>query len=315
MSKPTFSIAIPAFKYSFLQECIQSVLDQTCQDYELIIINDNSPENLDEIVQRFSDPRILYRKNETGFGAYKVTGNWNKCLELAQGEYFMCIGDDDKLLPDCLEKYQSLITAYPDCPIFHAGTQIINERSEIIGLQESRPLTESVYSMIWHRWCHSRRAFIGDYLFKTDVLKEMGGFIWMPYAWGSDEQTVFAVAADKGIVNMQSFGFQFRTSTQSISGGNGLYKEKAEAWRSGKDWYRAFLQKEPSDPTDKLYWQFIQKGMDWYFQNCYEAMIQNDFRDNGLKNYTYWMNHRKQYGLTRKNIWGRLLTGFKQRLG
>jgi glycosyltransferase involved in cell wall biosynthesis len=314
MGAPTFSIAVPAFKKTFLQECIQSVLDQTCEDYELIIVNDNSPEDLDEIVHRFTDPRIIYRKNETGCGAYNVTNNWNKCLDLATGKYFMCIGDDDKLLPDCLEKYQSLIADFPDRHIFHAGTQLINEHSEIIGLQEARPLTESVYSMIWHRWCHSRKAFIGDYLFRTDVLRAMGGFIWMPYAWGSDEQTIFAVAENGGIVNMQGFGFQFRISTLSISGGNRLYKEKAEAWRSGKAWYRVFLRKEPADPTDKVFWHFIQQNFDWYFKNCYEAMIQNDFRDNGLKDFRYWMKNREQYDLTRRDIWVHLFLGTKQRI-
>lgn len=314
MRKPTFSIAIPAFKRSFLHECIQSVLNQTFPDFELIIVNDHSPQNLDEIVCQFSDPRIVYIKNDTGFGAYNISKNWNKCLNMAHGQFFMCIGDDDKLLPDCLEKYMTLLDDYPGFDIYHAGTQLINEQSEVIDLQESRPVVESAYSMIWHSWFHARKTYIGDFLFKTEALNNMGGFLWTPYAWGSDEQTVYTIAAQGGgIVNMQGYGFQYRVNLQSISGTNLLYKEKAEAWRLGKEWFRHFLLEKPSDPSDILFWQFTRKWFDLYFSDRYKLMIKNDFRNNSLTNYNYWMRNRKQYGLSRKNIWFQLFLGYMQR--
>ncbi len=105
MKSPKFSIAIPAYKSSFLQECIQSVLDQSFADFELIIINDNSPNNLEPIINDFSDSRIKYKKLNPGNGGLNVSHTWNQCLQFAQGEFFMCIGDDDRLLPDCLLKY------------------------------------------------------------------------------------------------------------------------------------------------------------------------------------------------------------------
>ena len=182
-----FSIAIPAFKAAFLGECISSILNQTCPDFELIIVNDHSPEDLDSVVGKFSDSRIQYFKNDIGFGAYNVSKNWDECLKHATGDYFLCLGDDDKLLPDCLEKYNRLIANSPDCKVYHIRTQIIDENSSIISLQENRPSTESALSMVWHRWCAGgRRSWIGDYLFETKALKENGGFIWFPYAWGSE---------------------------------------------------------------------------------------------------------------------------------
>lgn len=314
MKQPRFSITVPAFKAAYLQECIESILAQTLSDFELIIVNDHSPEDLDMIINQFSDSRIRYHKNSIGFGGYDVSKNWDKCLSLAQGEYFMCLGDDDKLLPDCLEKYQRLIELYPEMNVYHAGTQLINERSDIIDLQESRPVRESSYSMIWHRWFNARKTYIGDFLFKTDALKEIGGFIWVPYAWGSDEQTVYQIALKNGIANMQGYGFQYRVSTQSISGSPLYYKEKAEAYRLVKEWYREFLKEKPSDPTDQIFWNFLRNGLDWYFSDCYKSMVKKDFRDNRLQNLFYWFKNRKQYQLTQKDIWFHLFLGIKQRV-
>ncbi|MGZ3810617.1 MAG: glycosyltransferase family 2 protein, partial [Mucilaginibacter sp.] len=64
-----FTIAIPAYKSQFLEECIASILGQTCTDFELIIVNDCSPQPVEEIVNKFIDPRIHYSKNEVNIGA------------------------------------------------------------------------------------------------------------------------------------------------------------------------------------------------------------------------------------------------------
>lgn len=53
-----FTIAIPAYKRTFLKECIDSILAQTYKDFELIIINDASPEDLDSVVECYKDSRI-----------------------------------------------------------------------------------------------------------------------------------------------------------------------------------------------------------------------------------------------------------------
>ena len=302
MKNPLFSIAIPAYKRSFLKECIESVLSQSYNNFELIIVNDNSPENLEDIVSSFCDTRIIYKKNDVGYGAYDVSRNWNECLKLAHGEFFMCIGDDDKLLPDCLDNYLSLISSHPECTIYHAGTQIIDEDSVVFDLQESRPLTESAYSMIWHRWFGSRKTYIGDFLFRTELLKDAGGVIWFPYAWGSDEQTVYLMASKGGIANMQVFGFQYRINRQTISYSRDNYKGKLEAYRLGKEWYKCFLNDKPANTIDQIYWTIIRNRLDEHYLELYQMVLKDDFCFNGLRNFHYWQTNRKKYGLSIKNI-------------
>lgn len=229
-----FSVTIPAYKRIYLKECINSILAQTFKDFELIIVNDASPEDLDSVVNEYDDPRIRYYVNEKNCGAVNVVDNWNICLSYAKGDYVICMGDDDKLLPNCLEEYSRMIDTYPGLGVYHAWTEIIDERSEVVDMQEPRPLREDVYSMIWHRW-HGRLQYIGDFLFDTEKLKAQGGFYKIPLAWGSDDISAFRAAIDNGVANSQVPLFQYRRGMQTISRtGNIMMKMKAvdmqEAW-------------------------------------------------------------------------------------
>jgi glycosyltransferase involved in cell wall biosynthesis len=70
-----FSVTVPAYKAQFLSECIDSILAQSCKNFELIIVNDAWPQNLDSIASKYDDPRIRYYKKKVGFGAEHVVGN------------------------------------------------------------------------------------------------------------------------------------------------------------------------------------------------------------------------------------------------
>ena len=75
-----FSIAIPAFKAKYLKECIESILAQTYNDFELIIVNDASPEDIDSVVRPYLS-KIQYYKNEKNLGvSMLLTIGTNACL-------------------------------------------------------------------------------------------------------------------------------------------------------------------------------------------------------------------------------------------
>lgn len=75
-----FSVAIPAYKRRYLYEAITSVLSQTYQEFELIIVDDCSPEDIKSVVDQLTDGRIRYYRNERNCGAENVVDNWNICL-------------------------------------------------------------------------------------------------------------------------------------------------------------------------------------------------------------------------------------------
>jgi glycosyltransferase involved in cell wall biosynthesis len=109
---PKVSILVPTYNYArYLDEAINSVLNQTLGDFELIIVDDQSKDNTDEIISKYlDDPRISYYKNPVNLG---LVANFNKSLEYANGEYIKFLLADDKLDPSLLEKFVTVMETNP----------------------------------------------------------------------------------------------------------------------------------------------------------------------------------------------------------
>lgn len=298
-----YSILVPAYKSEYLAQSIDSVLAQSFQDWELIVVNDASPYDLDSIMGRFDDPRIHYYKNEKNYGLLQLVDNWNRCLNLACGEYVMCIGDDDMLLPNCLSDYNALIDKYPNRDVYHTRLLFIDEHSVVTGIQEDRPETESVYSMIWHFMQGWRQQRIGDWLFKTSSLKTKGGFVNYPCAWGSDDITAFKMAIETGVANSHVPGFLYRNHSKTISNSGSSAFEKMEAWHQIESWYHDYFfpKVHPKTDVDTLYLRLIKKKLPGWLYNKKTHDLCESMK-NKKSNFFKWWKYRDHYHLTKKMI-------------
>lgn len=108
------SVLLPIYKTneSYLREAIESILNQTLEDFEFLIIND-CPEDTraGEIVLSYSDPRITYARNEINMG---ISATRNKLLEMSQGEYIAIMDHDDVSLPERFAKEVAYLDAHPE---------------------------------------------------------------------------------------------------------------------------------------------------------------------------------------------------------
>ena len=96
------SIIMPSYNTaSYIKQTIQSVLDQTYTNWELIIVDDCSTDNTNEVVDTIKDCRIHYFKNEKNSGA---AISRNKALREAKGQWIACLDSDDLWMPEKLEK-------------------------------------------------------------------------------------------------------------------------------------------------------------------------------------------------------------------
>lgn len=273
-----FSILIPAFKQKYLYEAINSCVSQTYGEYEIIIVDDASPEDLKSVVDKFDDHRIKYFRNDSNCGAINVVDNWNISLSHAQGDYVICMGDDDMLKPNCLEDYVNLINKYPGLEVYHAWTELIDENSSLCGLQAPRQEWESVYSLIWNRWNGRLNQFIGDFCFEVKALQKNGGFYKLPMAWGSDDITVVRAAINKGVANTQTICFQYRVTRNTISN-TGNCRTKIYAILLERSWYRKLFDEilnKPQSPSDKTFFSCIQTSMPNYYRKKISSTIASD---------------------------------------
>ena len=110
------SVLIPVYNTDevYLKEAIASILNQTFQDFELIIVDDGSKNDIETIVKSFHDSRIKFYKNETNKG---VAYTRNRLMDLAQSEYIAFQDSDDISLPNRLEKQVKFLDENPNFSI------------------------------------------------------------------------------------------------------------------------------------------------------------------------------------------------------
>lgn len=306
-----FSVTIPAYKDRYLKETIDSVLAQSYQDYEVVIVNDASPYDLDSIVSQYSDPRIRYFKNEKNCGAKDVVDNWNICLSHATGSYLICMGDDDNLTPRCLQDFADLIEKYPNLDLFHARSEIIDDDSNFVCVLEERPEWESVYSLIYN----PRNTHLGDWLFKTETLRQNGGFYKLPYGWQSDDISAFIAAASHGVANTKEPGFQYRGNGLSISHDMKSIEDKIEAVRFSIQWRLDFVaDKHPADAEDQRLVELIKRDAQRIGNQDIDDMVEFDIRKNFWRRSWFWLWHRQKHGISLKRYLRCVLKTVKYRL-
>ncbi len=172
---PKVSVVIPAYNHGqFLGEAIQSVLDQTFQDWELIVVDDGSTDNTREVVASFKDPRIryIYQENRGAAGALN-TGIRHAC-----GEYIGLLGADDAWFPEKLSlQVAQLDSLPPKVGLVYSDLELFNqERSRVTGLflQGRQPPRGNVFKALMRHdgW------FIGpaSALIRREVFQKVGLF-------------------------------------------------------------------------------------------------------------------------------------------
>jgi len=126
---PQVSIIMPVYNTApFLREAMDSMLSQTFSDFELIVLNDCSPDNAEEILDTYDDPRIVRYRGEKNVGLSNVL---NIGIELARGKYIARMDSDDISLPNRLQVQVDYLEAHPEIDLVSVGMQLFGDKEEI----------------------------------------------------------------------------------------------------------------------------------------------------------------------------------------
>ena len=309
-----FSIGIPAFKGKFLKECITSVLSQTYTNFELIIIDDCSPDPIADIVEQFSDTRIRYYRNESNIGALNVIENWNKCLALATGDFFVLLGDDDKLELNYLEVFSRLILTYPDLDVFHCRSIIINEQSLPVRLTPINPNFEDIYDYVFGCLTNKREQFISDFVYRVAALRENNGFYKLPLAWTSDYLSSFVACGSKGIAHTNELIFNYRVNDGSITSTGG-YVIKWDALIHYFNWIKELSERKGDDVFIEIKKNEIRTAYHKALSIGKISFIRQIVGDKGItQGLVYIFKVRKKYGLTFTDFIGSLASSITDKI-
>lgn len=259
------SFIMPAYKARFLKEAIASIIGQTFPDWELIVVDDCSPEPLREIVAEFEDDRISYIRNERNLGGGNLVKQWNHSLSFAKGEWVVLAADDDVYRPSFAETCIRLSEKYPQTDLIHSSVEQIDEEGRHLFDDSILPEFISRYEYLntWLRGCTF--SCIGNFMFRRQTLLNHGGFIDFPCAFGSDIATPIRESFN-GVANTQAMLFCFRQSPAHLSADSSRFKEKIEAISSLSEWIERIGWPEPDNPEDKEYYAIVNP--DYLHKKC-----------------------------------------------
>lgn len=198
---PLVSIITPTYNHEkFIGICIESVLKQTYQNWEMIIIDDDSTDRTTQIIKKYTDSRIRYVHQEH-LGVYKLGITYNKALSMAQGEFVVILEGDDCLPPYSLEHHipnfneHQVVVTYGDIIGIDQYGKIYTKYQPSIAIpdkqiRENRPIGSALKEFL------RPNNFIRPptLCIRKEALLRIGGFISSPYLPGLDSLTLCHLA-------------------------------------------------------------------------------------------------------------------------
>lgn len=227
--EPLVSVCIPAYNNAaYIKETIDSILDQTWKNLELVICDDKSKDNTVEVIESIKDDRIKLYKNEKNLG---MSGNWNNCLSKCTGEYIKLICADDMLAKDCLEKEVKALIDNPTAVLAESDTQLFDlngkpkgfyKRYKASGLTDGRTIARAGFFI---------KNYFGAPLantFRKSTLEKVGGFdTWYTYILDYDFWVQLACIGDVYIIHEPLNYFRVRNDSNT---GEVMAGDKTDAY-------------------------------------------------------------------------------------
>lgn len=136
------SIIVPAYNVEkYIEKCLDSLLNQTFDDYQIIVVNDGSTDRTDEIIQQKYLDKVVYIDKKTNSG---LSDTRNVGMKFATGEYIIFVDGDDYVNNSCIQKIRSIIKSHRDVDVVYVGH--IEERN---GEQKQFKGFQSVCNQVW----------------------------------------------------------------------------------------------------------------------------------------------------------------------
>lgn len=151
MITPRVSILMPVYNNGdYVAEAIESMLSQTFDDFELIVLDDYSTDHSRQVIESFTDKRIIYHRNEKNLG---LANNLNVGLDLARGEFIARMDGDDISLPERLQIQVNFLEKHPDIDLCSCGLEKFGKETDV-WIRETDPeqvkITMMFYSPVLH---------------------------------------------------------------------------------------------------------------------------------------------------------------------
>jgi glycosyltransferase involved in cell wall biosynthesis len=173
----TFDIMLPYYgNASLMRAAVASVLGQSDPGWRLTVVDDGREPGVPEWFAGLGDDRVRYHRNPHNLG---VTGNFRRCVELAEHQYMVMMGTDDIMLPNYVATVRSVVEEYPGVGLVQPGVEIIDGEGRVV-----RTLADVVKRRLYAPRLTGRTLLGGEEL-ATSLLR--GDWLYFPsICWRTD---------------------------------------------------------------------------------------------------------------------------------
>ena len=308
---PSLGIVIPAYKKAFIDQTLQSLVNQTCQDFKVYIGNDAGDTQIQNVVdgfKRFLDIDYIYF--EENLGGKSLVQAWHRCLSLTKGEEWLWVlPDDDFIDKYCVESFFSTLKEDGNFDLFRFSSALTDQNGLLIKKNVHFPAVESSYFSFMEKISYNRSSTLAEYIFSRRIFETSGGFPELPLAWGSDDAAWYIFGAERGIKTIPKGLVFLRQSSLNISSDytklgnkklfalvllfNGLMK--LDTFRKDKENYSQIYNFEKLSQFF-IFNEMRQMHIKLKLKDIYKlGLISSKFWSGGaVKNmYRFWYNYKK----------------------
>jgi glycosyltransferase involved in cell wall biosynthesis len=169
MSDIPITVLMPAYNAEkYLGNAINSILSQTYEEFEFLIINDGSTDHTQEILESYRDPRIkILHQDNKGIGATLNIG-----IQLAEGKYIARMDADDESIPKRLEIQKQILDENPEGVFVYGLHDVIDEQGNILKTEQGRDFSDTIskWLLIWSNFIIHPTVMIRKAVLEKKVL-------------------------------------------------------------------------------------------------------------------------------------------------
>ncbi len=188
---PRFEILLPYYgDVALMQTAVHSVLALDGDDWRLTVVDDGTEPDVPGWFESLAHPRVRYLRNEHNLG---VTGNFNRCVELAEYDHLVMMGCDDVMHPNYLRVVREALAAHPDSAMVQPGVIVIDGAG-----QPTATLGDSVKRRLYGPK-DAGSALLGGEALAAGLLR--GNWLYFPsICWRTDAVREFGFRQDLGVI-------------------------------------------------------------------------------------------------------------------
>lgn len=252
------AIIIPAYKTEFLRETLESLANQSCKQFNVYIGDDCSPNDVQSIVDEYIGRLpMTYKRFDTNLGGKDLIAQWQRCLEMSQGEEFFCMfSDDDVMMPQNVELFYKKLESDDTADVYHFDIDIVDSNTRL--RKRRRDFPEYLTAAKFFKWLYLGKinARMPEFIFRRHTFDANGGFVHFDLAYRSDNATVMINALRHPICSIKGGRVLWRDSGTNVSSDPALKERKVMASIDFFNWLEDYFHdnglKYPMSPVPHM---------------------------------------------------------------